>query len=440
MSFRNKRWLLSALFVCTLCSGSDTSMSQVFIPGSAAESNKVKADNFNQGWTRLAGPGLVSSGACPNPYDPSIYAGSWMAAEGCLSVVNSWGGGVLRTGTNQMVLWGGGHADYGGNEIYMVTFDNNAVAYQRIFGPTLPGVAACAAGTNCAGASCTGLPISGSGSKCSGGSAAPNSRHTYGGMTFIPANADASGTNHEEMFIIGGSIASQGGGGGGDPWMYDFATNRWSQISPSIFSKLQDQLDNVIDWDSKDKAVYMLTYGKFGVYNPSSTATKTASGSLVGNSYRNLANTDAVTSQYGTIDQANRNFVVIRSGRLADPGSGVYVQEYPLRGGDPTSTHNPSGCPSSIGTGGLYAGATYDTKLGKVVFYYPQNDDGIYIWNHANHTCTRESYRGTPPSGVRAGGILGRFRYVPGKDYYIYIGDGTHAPWILCRNVQGCSP
>jgi hypothetical protein len=396
---------------------------------------------IGRGWTQLDGPGLASSGACPGPpYDKSIYDGStaWMSAEGCGAVVNAWGGGVLRIGTNQIVLWGGGHSDYGGNEIYTVSFTNNPVTYQRVFGPTLPGVAICSAGANCARAGCS-LPISGSGSSCVEGDAAPNSRHTYGGMTYIPANSDATGTNHEELFILGGSPASQGGGGANDAWMYDFAANRWTRISSLVFSTLQDQLDNVVEWDPIDKVVYMLTYGKFGVYNPSSTPTTTASGSLAGSRYKGLANTAGITSQYATIDQANRTIVAIRSGVLDNASSGVYVEEYKLSNGSVTSTKNPSGCPSSIGSDGAFAGATYDSSLGKVVFYYPQNDNGIYIWDHSTHTCTRETYGGTAPSGLHAKGALGRFRYIPGKDYYVYVGDAEHAPFILCRKLAGCA-
>jgi hypothetical protein len=257
-------------------------------------------------------------------------------------------------------------------------------------------------------------------------------------MTYIPANSDASGKNHEEMFVIGGSLASQGGGGGNDAWMYDFTENTWTRITSSVFNNLQDQLDNVVEWDPTDKVVYMLTYGKFGVYNPSSSPANTASGSLAGNLYKTLAKTDSITSQYATIDQASRTMVAIRSGVLDNASSGVYVEEYRLANGSVRSTKNPPGCPSSIGTGGAFAGATFDSTLGKVVFYYPLNDNGIYIWDHSIHSCTHESYTGTAPSTLRAKGALGRFRYVPDKDYYVYVGDAEHAPYILCRKLEGC--
>src|SRR5262249_30787402 len=176
----------------------ETSRSRNIVPGVV-----------HQGWTQLAGSGLDSSGACPGPpYDNSIYDGStaWMSAQGCSAVVDAWGGGVLRTSSNEMVLWGGGHSDYGGNEIYTVSFTQSPAKYKRIFGPSLPGVGICSAGASCARGGCAGLPVSGSGNNCAEGTVAPNSRHTYGGMTYIPANSDASGKNHEEMFVIGGSL------------------------------------------------------------------------------------------------------------------------------------------------------------------------------------------------------------------------------------------
>jgi hypothetical protein len=71
---------------------------------------------------------------------------------------------------------------------------------------------------------------------------------------------------------------------------------------------------------------------------------------------------------------------------------------------------------------------------------YPENDNGIYIWDHATHSCTRETYGGTTPTVGLAHGVLGRFRYVPAKNYYIYVSDSDRTPWVLCRAPGGCGP
>jgi hypothetical protein len=87
----------------------------------------------------------------------------------------------------------------------------------------------------------------------------------------------------------------------------------------------------------------------------------------------------------------------------------------------------------------------FDTSLNKLVFHNSDQDASIYIWDNVAHTCTQETYGGSPPTGVVSGGAgvhggnLGRFRYVPGKDYYVYVGDAEHAPFILCRKLAGCA-
>jgi hypothetical protein len=431
---------------------------------------------FSQGWTQLgadATNSLINSGECPTSlYNQGITGPQyWMGTGGCISVVGAWSGGVLRVSTNQLILWGGGHANYGGNEIYAVDINNPAL-YHRIFGPTTPGVAVCLAGTTCAYPACRSIPMSGSGnscSECSGPSCAPNSRETYGGMAYIPGKGDASGNNPDEMFINGGSLASQGGTPGADVWIFDFSTVSnppnsligWTRIPQANLTGIgSDNLDNVAAWDPWSKGVYLLNYGSFGVFNPSSTtALNLPSGVLAPLTYRRLSSPAAFTTNYGTIDENTNLFVNIHAYCLNNTCGTTkdyttVVDEFNLATGAQTSyctddvTHVVSanycstlgvaaGCPSSIGQ---YAGATYDSSLGKVVFMYPENDNGIYIWDHATHSCTREAYGGSTPTVGVAHGIMGRFRYVPGKNYYIYLSGADRTPWVLCRAPGGCGP
>jgi hypothetical protein len=379
---------------------------------------------------------LVDSGACPTPYDSSIYGTNWMSAEGCSAVVNAWSGGVLRTGTNQLVLWGGGHSDYGGNEIYTVNFTNNLATFQRIFGPTLPGVGACPSTDHIAS-----LPATG----CVAGGVAPNSRHTYNGLAYIPAHSDASGTNHEEMLIIGGSVASGGGSGDNEIWVYDFSAGTWTLLATNPMSTT-DNLSNAIAWDPTDKVVYMMVNNLVGVFNPSSTTATTASGSLAGHAWRTIGSTAGYLCQSMAIDQASHTMVFMHGGGgNGCAGSGSFlVDVISLANGTSTRYSNPSGCPAQNLSDTV--GMAFDTSLNKLVFHNSDQDASIYIWDTVAHTCTQETYGGSPPTGVVTGGAgvhggnLGRFRYVPGKDYYVYVGDAKHAPFILCRQPGGCGP
>ena len=63
-----------------------------------------------QGWTRLPNTQLQS--VCPP--DTPDYAFSYY----CVGVIEDWSGGIADTQRNRMILWGGGHNGYYGNEVY----------------------------------------------------------------------------------------------------------------------------------------------------------------------------------------------------------------------------------------------------------------------------------------------------------------------------------
>ena len=48
-------------------------------------------------------------------------------------ITGAWSGGAYDTKRDRLIIWGGGHGDYGGNEMY--AFDVNALSWSRIWGP-----------------------------------------------------------------------------------------------------------------------------------------------------------------------------------------------------------------------------------------------------------------------------------------------------------------
>lgn len=52
------------------------------------------------------------------------------------AVVNAWGGAAVRQSSGHYLLHGGGHGDYGGNEIYAIGLADDAPAWSRPWGPT----------------------------------------------------------------------------------------------------------------------------------------------------------------------------------------------------------------------------------------------------------------------------------------------------------------
>ena len=61
------------------------------------------------------------------------YTGNGIGVEG---VMDLWSGGAFYTKRNRLMVWGGGHNGYGGNEIY--AFDVNTLRWSRLYDPVAP--------------------------------------------------------------------------------------------------------------------------------------------------------------------------------------------------------------------------------------------------------------------------------------------------------------
>jgi len=131
----------------------------------------------------------------PNSHMADVKPSGWTA-----NIIEPWGGGVYDTNRDRLVLWGGGHADYYGNELY--AFDVNTLSWERLTDPSpyVLDVEVNADGT-------------------------PNSRHTYGGLAYI-AHAD-------RFFGIGGSLAGVGFADCHRTWTFNFDSKQWTDRNPA---------------------------------------------------------------------------------------------------------------------------------------------------------------------------------------------------------------
>src|SRR5690242_15119827 len=77
------------------------------------------------GWSSIPDTSLVSK--CPDI--PEIHG-----VEGCRAIIDDWGSALADTKRNRLVLWGGGHNGYFGNEIYAL--DLQALALRRLTEPS----------------------------------------------------------------------------------------------------------------------------------------------------------------------------------------------------------------------------------------------------------------------------------------------------------------
>jgi len=114
-------------------------------------------------------------------------------------------GGAFDSIRNRLIIWGGGHAAYFGNEIY--TFDLTDFSWQRITDPSIP--------MDPETRPCPSLLSDGN----------PNSRHTYYNLDYIP-------TIDRFFSTPGGALSCFHGGVDPNTWTFDFDNKQWVNMKP----------------------------------------------------------------------------------------------------------------------------------------------------------------------------------------------------------------
>lgn len=153
-------------------------------------------------WTQLSGTQLRPLNPCPA--DNCAYSGP---NSGFAGLMDAWNGGTFDTVGNRLLVWGGGHEAYYGNDLY--AFDLDTGAWSQLIAP-----APYAANSTheAAGQYPDGSPIS---------------RHTYNSLVFVES---------QNTFMCTGAYARSPSGSSGDGrfWTVDFdGPATWSEVSPT---------------------------------------------------------------------------------------------------------------------------------------------------------------------------------------------------------------
>jgi hypothetical protein len=356
----------------------------------AANNASVSADNTfttpaqgsgipgTTGWFQLSNTQLQN--VCP--LDSQGYDFSFL----CQNVIRAWSGGIADTKRNRLIMWGGGHTDYYGNEVYSLNLSD--LSLTRLNNPS---------------------PIAGpvQNPTCieTLSDNTPNSRHTYSGMTYI-AHAD-------KMFIYGGSLACAPGHGGNDTWTLDLPTMKWTRMDPTGAAPVGDQLAAVADYNPNDQMVYLLDRVDLFRYNLST------------NSYTDLGGATISVYMNGVIDPKRNLFVLMG---MDDNFANFVVQAIDLKSGSTFArqTWTTTGCNLSQAD---YPGMAYDPVQDRIVVY-PGSGNTVWVFNPDTKTCTQQSFSGGPPTNS-ARGVNGRFRYFPSQGVFAYVGDWDQNAFTL---------
>ncbi len=334
------------------------------------------------GWQRIPNSTLRSVCPADSPAE---------AVVGCRAVIEAWNSAIADTKRNRMIIWGGGHNDYWGNEVY--SLDLSALKMQRLNDPSpVSNVQSC--------------PEAYMDGK-------PSSRHTYGTLSYI-AHAD-------RMFVFGGSKSSCGYFSDGT-WTLDLATLQWQQMNPSG-ARPQGGAGQVSDYDPNSKLVFLHDYvSGLYAYNFDKNAWTRVTLDPYGIDYHMNA----------VIDPKRKLFIVI--GAAAGHNGGIQVFNIGSKGGHGRQSWSVSGCADLLNSAS--PGLAYDPVQDRIVGW-PNFGDTIYLFNPDTRSCTAQTMPGGPPDSHHDGaasttrGTFGRLRYFPGKGVFALVNEADSDAYLL---------
>ena len=303
----------------------------------------------------------------------SQVSGAW----GCPAITGAWNSGVFDTRRNRMIIWGGGHNDYYGNELYAVNLDTQTV--ERLNSPGLP----TASTSSCQTAIANGSQ--------------PNSRHTYDGIEYVPTL--------DRMFAFGGSLACSVGNFGSDTWMFDFGTMRWSRMNPS--GPIPDgDAGMMTAFDPVTGLIFLHDRRHLYSYDPAADRYTQLSSAAESLGYHMV----------GSIDPQRRRFVIAGYDRNAGGGR---LYAYDIGPGSNYSMQRLSSTGATAVLGNYYPGLEYDPVGDRFVAWGENSRNTVYFLDLDTRTWTSTTYAGAPtPVG---NGTHGRLRYSPKDGVFVLV-------------------
>lgn len=283
---------------------------------------------------------------------------------GCWSIVGAWGGGVYNPIDGKMIVWGGGHGDYDGNEVY--AFDIETLTWSRITNPS------------------TGItkdqdPLP---------DGNPVSRHTYDGLAYI--------THAKRIFARGGSRAGNGYGTS-ITWTFDLPTKHWFEMQPSGVLGPTTACCNLSgEYDPYSKKVYMRDPNYLYAYD------------FDANTWTQLIDWPHGWGPGKSIIDTKRHIYF-------DIGSGSLHAYNIITGKDISAQWTTIDGETIIQSN--YAAAGYDAKADCIVAW---GGGGAYVLDMVTKNWSQKSATGAPLEG-QGNGTFGRFRYIASDNVFILV-------------------
>lgn len=305
--------------------------------------------------------------------------------EGPSAVVADWSGALEDTKRSAMIIWGGGHSGYFGNELYSLNLTANPISLTRI---TTPSHGSAVTGApSCPEAYTDGLPAA---------------RHTYNGLWHL--------ANQDTYYMAGAGLPGCGSFSNAI-WSFDPTTLAWKNLNtapgphPAQNGSVPQQA-----YDSVTGLVYEVeaNTGIFWSYSPTT------------NAWTSLANVTGCYKLNATtvIDPGRRLYFCIGNGGFWKVSLN---SPYTI-----TDIQTASGCSALISASG--PGFDYD-PLQKVLVGWAGGNT-VYVYNPDTNNCTAQTYP-NGPSTPQANGTYGRWKFFPSVGVFALVNAWDQNAWAL---------
>ena len=285
-------------------------------------------------------------------------------------IIEAWSGGAYDSKRDRLLVWGGGHADYSGNEIY--GFDVNELRWHRLTEPSL----------DVGGDPESGVYPDGK----------PRARHTYHYIEYLP--------NVDLFCSIGGAgMYPSGNISVNRTDCFNFNSGQWERKADKPSSSGKG--NSVASYDSASGRIYYKSNGPspMVVYDPTR------------NEYFQTGKSFSKPSAITSVIDASRRIMVF-AGYGDTSVWNINTGEYKL-----VST-------SGSGPAKNSPGLVYDPVTDKIIAW----EGGATVYSLDLDTMTWSTHapaasNSVQPSGQTKNGTFGRFRYVPSKNAFVVVND-----------------
>jgi hypothetical protein len=323
------------------------------------------------GWHQIPGTAL-------RPLCPTVEA--IQGTSGCRALIEAWNGGVADTKRNRLILWGGGHTDYYGNEVYAL--DLQAGAMVRLTEPSPV--------TNVN--ECPEAYVDGN----------PSSRHTYGALAYVPSE--------DSMFAFGGS-KSNCGSMSTAIWKFDAGERTWKNMERKKEDSLYYAPGITADYDEESGAVFVSD--RQSLFRYDAKANKLTK-------LKQLPEVDYHLT--GAVDPAHKLFLMV-----GYPGQFWAIEIDPRR---KYAVHDWSrqvkGCEKLLHA--PYPGLAYEPARKAVVAW--TGGSSVILFDASQMSCQEETYS-NGPGPAHETGTSGRFRYFPALGLFALVYDWQKDAYVL---------